>query len=176
MSRPHYERKRVHPTYSCVGKNGCAGVTIAAAEVEQGVSAAAIRYIESPQLAAKLRRVVAQTPRTDVGAKEVEARQKVVTKLFMAGKMNQSAYEEAIEQAASQLAQLQVTVTGDTALAAVGRYAGRKGKLTAEWPSMTLDRQRSVLRAVIDHVEIAPVARRGGNVFDPERIGAPVWK
>ena len=94
----------------------------------------------------------------------------------MAGKMNQSAYEEAIEQAASQLAQLQVTVTGDTALAAVGRYAGRKGKLTAEWPSMTLDRQRSVLRAVIDHVEIAPVARRGGNVFDPERIGAPVWK
>ena len=176
VSRPHYEPKRVHATYSCVGANGCAGVTIAAAPVEERISAAAIAHIESSQYAAKLRRLMAKTPRADVGAKEIESRQKVVTKLFMAGKMSESAYEEAMEEAASQLAQLQVSVTGDTALAAVGRYAGKKGKLAADWPSMSLDRQQAILRSVIDHVEVVPVARRGGNVFDPTRIGAPVWK
>ena len=87
--------------------------------------------------------------------------------------MSKDAYLKAMDRAADQLAQVQATVTNDTAIAAVSRYAGRKGKLQAEWETMSLDRKQAVIRSVLDHVVIAPLGRGGGNTFKPERVGRP---
>jgi hypothetical protein len=40
--------------------------------------------------------------------------------------------------------------------------------LRAVWPSLSLDRQRAILAAMIERVEIHPQGR--GRVFDPDAI------
>jgi DNA invertase Pin-like site-specific DNA recombinase len=190
VSRPHYGRRYVQNTYSCVRSIreetkgvvtiGCAGVTIDAPTIEKIITAAVIDHIESKEFAADLRRVMQRSPKTEASAREIEEQQETITELYQAKKMTKQAYMKAMDRAAEQLAQVQASVSGDTAVSAVGRYAGRKGKLQAEWDDeaqpMSLDRRQAIVRAVLDHVVIAPVGRRGGNTFNPERVGDPVWK
>ncbi len=51
---------------------------------------------------------------------------------------------------------------------------GRGAELKAAWPELGLDRQVAIVRAIVDHVVIAPVTKRDIKV-DPTRI-TPVWR
>jgi DNA invertase Pin-like site-specific DNA recombinase len=178
-SRPHYGRKEITTKYACVTAKGCAGVTIAAPDVERLITTWVIEHIESKEFAADLRRVMSKTPQVATTVAEIEHRRDQVSKQYSMGRMSDKAYNERMDELSDQIAHLQATVSNDTAVAAVGRYAGRKGKLQAAWDDeeqpMSLDRKQAIIRAVLDHVVIAPVGR-GGNVFDPGRVGDPVWR
>jgi site-specific DNA recombinase len=155
-------------------------VSIDSNEVEKLITAAVIDHIESKAFEADMRRAMTKTPRAATDVAEIEDQQETITELYQAKKMSKDAYLKAMDRAAVQLAQLQATVTNDTAGAAVGRYAGRKGKLQAAWDDeeqpMSLDRKQAIIRAVLDHVVIAPMGKRGGKTFNPERVGDPVWR
>lgn len=58
--------------------------------------------------------------------------------------------------------------------AAIDPYVGHSGVLRAAWPTLPLNRQRSIVSALLDRAVIRP-AVRGRTAFDPERI-APVWR
>jgi hypothetical protein len=51
---------------------------------------------------------------------------------------------------------------------------GAGSDLRASWSSLNLNRQTAIVRALIDHVVIAP-ADRSRRVFNPERV-QPVWR
>jgi hypothetical protein len=57
-----------------------------------------------------------------------------------------------------------------------GRVAAKVPRnLRAVWPSLSLDRQRSILAAMIERVEIHPQGR--GRVFDPDAVKVkPRWR
>jgi len=48
--------------------------------------------------------------------------------------------------------------------------AMKLGDLDAWWEDRTIPEQRRILRQHIDRVVIHPAKRRGGNVFDPDRV------
>jgi hypothetical protein len=78
------------------------------------------------------------------------------------------------------LAEARHTFEVDSSAAAVGEYAGKRGELRKAWPSLTLDRQRVIVQALIKRVDVQPASgRRGGrncNPFDPSRVSAPIWR
>jgi hypothetical protein len=57
--------------------------------------------------------------------------------------------------------------------AALVPFIGDAKRVREEWATMTLSRQAEIVRALVDHIEVAP-ARRGYNRFDPSRL-RPVW-
>lgn len=75
--------------------------------------------------------------------------------------------ERRINAAQKRLGRLQrTTVLGD--------YVGKSGRLRKQWESLNLDRQRAIVAAVLDHLDIGP-AVQGRNSFDPKRV-KPVWR
>jgi hypothetical protein len=57
---------------------------------------------------------------------------------------------------------------------ALNGFSGKAGALRKAWPSLSIDRRRAVIAAVIDHVVIAP-AVKGRNTFDPSLVKV-VWR
>jgi hypothetical protein len=58
--------------------------------------------------------------------------------------------------------------------AAIDPYVGRSETLRAAWAELTLNRQRSIVSALLERAVIRP-AVPGRTAFDPERI-EPVWR
>jgi len=58
--------------------------------------------------------------------------------------------------------------------AAIDDYVGHAADLRAIWEPLPLDRQRSIVAALLDRAVIRP-AVRGRTTFDPARID-PVWR
>ena len=53
-------------------------------------------------------------------------------------------------------------------------FVGNGDALRAQWSELNLTRQHAIVRAVLDHVVIAPNEVRGGS-FNPERVDL-VWR
>lgn len=58
--------------------------------------------------------------------------------------------------------------------AALVPFIGDAKRVREEWATMTLSRQAEIVRARVDHIDVAP-AHRGYNRFDPSRL-RPVWR
>jgi DNA invertase Pin-like site-specific DNA recombinase len=56
----------------------------------------------------------------------------------------------------------------------VSDYIGNGDALRRQWAALNLDRQRAIVRAILDHVVISP-ARPGIHYVDPGRV-TPVWR
>jgi multidrug efflux pump subunit AcrA (membrane-fusion protein) len=56
----------------------------------------------------------------------------------------------------------------------VSDYIGNGDALRRQWAALNLDRQRAIVRAILDHVVISP-ARPGIHHVDPGRV-TPVWR
>jgi site-specific DNA recombinase len=61
-----------------------------------------------------------------------------------------------------------------TSSGAVGRFLGQGGLLREAWQTASLDWRRSIVGALLQHVEIGP-GKAGRLPFDPSRV-LPVWK
>lgn len=75
--------------------------------------------------------------------------------------------EQRIEQTSRQLARL----TKTTALAGM---VGNGHQLREAWAGLNLDRQHSIVKAVLDHAVIAP-GRAGVHTVELERV-TPIWR
>jgi hypothetical protein len=58
--------------------------------------------------------------------------------------------------------------------AAIDPYVGKSDALRAIWPTLPLNRQRSIVSALLDRAVIRS-AVSGRTTFDPERI-EPIWR
>jgi DNA invertase Pin-like site-specific DNA recombinase len=58
-------------------------------------------------------------------------------------------------------------------------FVAAEGFVGRLWDDLTLDEQRLVLDALIDHVDVGPITTRGSRVFEPARVTKPgriVWR
>lgn len=53
-------------------------------------------------------------------------------------------------------------------------YIGQGSVPRSQWPSLNLDRQRAIVKAVLDHVIIHP-GKMGTRYVDPQRA-EPIWR
>ena len=61
-----------------------------------------------------------------------------------------------------------------TRTTALDGYLGNRDALRETWETLDLSRQRAIIAAVIDHIEVGP-GRRGYNRFDESRL-TPAWR
>lgn len=177
-SQSRYEGGHSRPMYQCQTKRrgGCGGVAVRVHDVELLVTEAVIRRIESGEFAKALRRRDAGDHRgvaADVRA--LEERLDQLADAFAAKSITMREWQRAREGLDSRLDAARARLSGDVTTAAVGRYAGRRGSLREAWPDMSLDARQAAVRAVVDHVLVAPVVRGGKPMFDPRRVSI-VWR
>ena len=61
-----------------------------------------------------------------------------------------------------------------TRTTALDGYLGNRDALRETWDTLDLSRQRAIIAAVLDHVQVSP-GRRGYNRFDESRLRA-IWR
>jgi site-specific DNA recombinase len=159
------------------GHSGCGRLAIRADGVEAFLVEAVLVQLDAPGVAAALAGAASADPATaaehDVLRQDREqldelARaygEKLVT--FPEWLAARKPIEERIDAAHRKLSRISRS-------AAIDPYIGQSTALRAAWPTLPLNRQRSIVSAVLDRAVIRP-AVRGKTAFDPDRI-APVWR
>jgi site-specific DNA recombinase len=163
-----------YPRYGCqVDRGGCGRCGIGAAGVDELITDAVLKRLDSKMLA----RRATQHRLTDapfvVRLQGLEARQIETAEAFAAGEMPRAAH------AAAQ-AKLQEGVDFVRSRIAQGSkrdlkpYIGQGGELRKRWPEMSVSQRRAVIETVINSITIAPTTR-ANNKFDPGRITDIDW-
>ena len=161
--------KQQPASYGCHGareEGGCGGVRRKMADVEALITEALFVAVESPTWDQLAERPAADPTRElyeqlaqDQGVLD-RLEDKVAQELIRpeTAKRNRSQIERRMESARTKLAQM-----GDV------RVAARVPKnLRDVWPSLSLDRRRAILAAVIERIELHP--QGAGRAFNPSSI------
>lgn len=156
---------------------GCGRMGIKAGPVEEMVADLVLYRLDTPELARALAGR-AQDPAEAVRLRETidtaSARMHKLSRLYAQGAISAEEWipardllDASRDTARRELARLSGSSTVE---ALVGNGAG----LRAQWPTLNLDRQRAILRAVLDHVVIKP-ATPGARQVNADRV-EPVWR
>jgi site-specific DNA recombinase len=172
-AKPHHDRNAgLVATYACPVKKmgGCGGVSVRADALEQLVADAAFRWVESAKFARSLHRRGKADPSVSKEITRINARKRELTAEYSSGAIDMAWVRSTMADLDARLATAQSRIATDTSMAAAGRYAGRSGALSADWPGLALDRRRAILRAVGTRVVVASVGKGGKRGFDPDRV------
>ncbi len=181
-SKPLWNKGRPVPVYTCspardLHHPGCGGVTIRAEQTEAIVAEAVLRHIESKEFAKALRAQAGGDRDAERALVHLERELDEYALDVAAGKLNKRRFDVMAAGLERQMEAARARLGTDTTMAAVGRYAGRRNELRAEWERRAddLDWRQAIVRSVLDHVVIAPVGK-GGNRFDSRRIDGWTWR
>jgi site-specific DNA recombinase len=172
VARPRSGGKRRYACAKGPGFSGCGKTYINADEVERFVTQAALHRLDSKELKRSQERRQREAPDAQRWLSEMEEAQAQLDELAAAyGQRRFSLQEwlaarEPIEQrltaARKQLARVSRTNVLDG-------YLGNSDKLRADWDSLDLSQQHTIVAAVVDSVIVGP-ARPGYNRFDESRL------
>lgn len=156
---------------------GCGRLTVVADPVERIVADFVLYRLDTPDLAAALSGKGSTDARTaelsDVVSEATEQLEELATAyaqraISMAEWMTaRKPIQQRLEQAHRQLAQL----TRSTALVGL---VGNGEELRRSWSTLNLDRQHTIITALVDHVTIGP-GTIGAARFDPDRVSV-TWR
>ncbi len=177
VARPQANGERRYVCAKGPGHSGCGRMAIKAEPVEAFLVTAVLVQLDTPAVAAAL--AGAQSADAATAAEHDGLRQdreqldelakaygdKVVT--FPEWLAARAPIEARIDAAQRKLSRMSRS-------AAIDPYVGHSGVLRATWPTLPLNRQRSIVAALLDRAVIRP-AVRGQTAFDPDRIAA-VWR
>jgi site-specific DNA recombinase len=177
VSRPQANGDRRYVCAKGPGHSGCGRLAIRADGVEGFLAEAVLVHLDSPAVAAALATAASADAasaadhdalRQDRAQLDELARaygDKLVT--FPEWLAARAPIEARIDAAQRKLSRISQS-------AAIDPYVGRADALREAWSDLPLNRQRSIVSAVLDRALIRP-AVRGLTAFDPDRI-EPVWR
>jgi site-specific DNA recombinase len=167
VARPRSDRTRCYCCVKGPGFHGCGKIRRLAEPVEALVIEAVIQAADNRAIAA----VISEAEGGDEAAVELgelEARSTDLAGMFAAGEIDRGEWMTARAAVQARIADCRRRLAVDSRSAALAPFAG--GHLRAAWPTLSFDRRRAVLAAVIEAVVVYP-AVRGFNRFDPSKIG-----
>ena len=165
--------------YMCAnGPNftGCGHIFISAEPLELYLVEMVLYRLDTAELAAALAGAPEdeEVDRLQVELEAAESRLEELSGLWGAGEISRP------EWLAARVPIQERVTTAKKQLGRVSRYSvlhehvGNSEALRSAWPALPLNKQRSLVAAVLDHVVIAP-GTRGLNQFQPERVST-VWR
>jgi site-specific DNA recombinase len=176
VSRPTADGTRRYVCATGPNYSGCGRTYIKADELERFVTEAVLYRLDSPELAAALNGSGGDPDAERVQA-EADQEQAQLDELAQAYGEKQiglsewlaarAPIEQRLTAARKQLARFNRT-------SALDGHVGHASELRERWGKLTLTRQRGIIAAVLDHVEVG-AGRRGLNRFDESRLTA-VWR
>ena len=154
--------------YGCAGKGGCNHVFAIAEPVEAFIEAAVLRRLAGARLDRARRRLAeAEADHASLLA-EIAEEERRLAELgvdYAERRLSRTAFLGAAERLQARLDALRGRLADGTATGALEGL----GDLWAEWPSLSTDRRRAVIAAVLASASVAPAGRMR-NRFDPGRI------
>ena len=172
VGRPREDGRR---RYACptppVGA-GCGKTFILADDVESLVYNAVTIALDGPNLRAA---VAAKQVRSDDAeailerVKALSQRREELSEMFARGEIDRAQMLAGARAAQTEIDEANSRLAAMTHTDALSEYIGNGDALRAGWTELTGDRQRAIVRAVVESVAIGP-AVRGRNRFDPNRI------
>ncbi|MBS1842954.1 MAG: recombinase family protein [Actinobacteria bacterium] len=175
VARPRQDKRRRYVCARQPGSEACGKLAILSDELEEMVVEMVLHRLDGEALPRAL--AAQHDDRGDDHQQEVDAaaaQLEELAGLYAAQSISAAEWmaargpiEERLERAKRKLAD----VDGTTAIHA---YLGGGQDLRERWKELSMDRQRAVLGALIDHITIGP-ALVGRNFFDPDRV-APTWR
>lgn len=176
MAHPRNGERR----YACktgADFTGCGRIYIKADPVEQLVADAVLYRLDTPALADALAGRSSGDQAATLVAQALEADRVQLNELAaMYGKREIGAGEwrAARAEVDQRIGKGQRDLARLNGSSAVSAWVGNGSGLRAQWSGLNLDRQRAIVRAVLDHAVVASKVA-GANDFRPERV-RPVWK
>jgi site-specific DNA recombinase len=153
--------------------DGCGRIGIRADSFEAFVEGAVLAALETPRLAMFLRRRDQRQGRDEAreGLVSAEQRQEHLAREWANGHVSRRVWQAANTELEKQIERLRREVGAPSAL---DPYIANGKSLRKVWPSLTFDRRRAIIGAVVEGITVAP-AVRGRNRFDPARVKI-AWK
>jgi DNA invertase Pin-like site-specific DNA recombinase len=158
--------------YACTslpGKPACGRTAITAEPLEALIAEALLQRVDSPAFARTLARRAAHSADHDAATElaELETRlEELDHDHYVEGLLDRKRWLTTKGALEARRDECLTTVAAATRTLALDGYVGQ---LRAAWSELSIDKQRAILRAVIDHITINP-ATRPGNTLDPDRI------
>ncbi|MFI7467553.1 recombinase family protein [Nonomuraea sp. NPDC049646] len=166
---------RKRPPYA-----GCGGIRIMAEEFEAYVAAEVLAHYASPKVRQKI--VAAASPGTEGSAAQriaqLEERLAELGRERARGEIDPIAFRAAQNVLQDDIRKLKGKIVEAERLAGLPAQLPTTPAALAEWwldENTSMEQQRALIMAVLDHVTVGPVIMRGNNEFEPERINF-VWK
>ncbi len=156
---------------------GCGRIAIMADQLEQLVTEAVLYRLDTPELAAALSGAQAQDAETDAAQSGLEADKAQLTELATAYGEQQITFAEylaARKPIEARIEAGQRKVGRLTRTTAIAEHVGNSAALRTTWASLTLNRQRSIVAALLERLVIGS-AVPGRTTFDDRRV-TPVWR
>ena len=176
-----YSSRRVNSRrYVCKGgpdHRGCGRLTVVADPLEQLVAAALLYRLDTPELADVIAGRAAQDEQAAALADSIGQDNAQLEELAAAYAAKQFTMREwmaarnPIQERIRSASRRHDRIVGTDSLAG---FVGNGDALRTQWADLNLTRQHAIVRAVLDHVVIAPTEVRGG-VFNPDRVDL-VWR
>lgn len=165
-------------TYRChkrPGRDNCGGMSIAGVRLDEVLVEAVLQRLDGPDLAQRIRDTErGGESKLSAELQCIEGRKTELAELYAAGDIGRGEWMTAKKALEDRERAAKAGLARLTGTAALDPFIGKPGALRAAWGDLTVDRQRSVLAAVIDRVLIKPATKRGRG-FDLERIDV-VWR
>lgn len=177
VARPRSDKRRCYVCARGPGFTGCGKIRVLADPLEDWVLDRLLAAVSDESLERALSRR-SEVDRSNEGVTAelagIETRLDELAEMWATGDLDrqswQSARKRLTERREALLARLDTT--SDTA--ALRSLTSAGGDLRARWASLSFDKRRAILSAVVARVVVGP-AVRGRNFFDTERISVE-WK
>jgi hypothetical protein len=168
-------KKYLYRRYACRPRNGrdaCNGVGIIAQPLEDLITEAVFDRIEAPLLSKAIEKW--RGARSAKSVERIQQRLDELADMFAAGAVSKTEWATARTSLIRRLDEAKTAEAAEVRLASAAAQLARPDSLRTEWPQMSVNRRRMILRALIDHITLAP--RRSGKIrFDPNRVDI-TWK
>ncbi len=176
-SVPRWETRRYLCRSGIDFDKGCGKMAINAGSLERLIAEAVLYRLDTPDLATAMagRATDAEAGATLQHAIDADVAQlEELTKLYAERSISAVEWMQAREVIEVRLAEARKRYQQVRGFSEINDFVGNAEALRSQWSTLNLDRQRAIVKAVLDHVLILP-ARRKTNVLDPTRVN-PVWR
>ena len=177
VARPQPGGQRRYVCAKGPGKSGCGRLAIKAEDVEELIAGAVLERLGSPRLAAaRAGQAASHGPLTEderaIAADQAQLDE--LARLHGEKVISLSEWLAARKPIEARIAAARRRLSTVTRRDAIADYLDGTADARTEWPTRTLNRQRSIVSAVLDRAVVDP-AVPGRGTFDERRVRA-VWR
>jgi hypothetical protein len=177
ISRPQANGDRRYVCAKGLGFSGCGRLAVRAEPIEGLIAEAVLYRLDTPELATALAGAAEADAATAAEHLALTRDQDQLEELARAYAERQITLAEWLVARKAIEARIEATRKRLSRLsrnAAIDEYVGRSGDLRTTWQTLPLNRQRSIVAAVLDRAIVRP-AVPGRGTFDADRV-EPVWR
>ena len=155
---------------------GCGGIYITAERVEDFIVEAVLTRLNSPEMERSLTQSKPNPKALALHAElsSLDSRYIELAEMVGQAEMSRVEYQAAKKIVDERKIELERTLAKERGVIALAGSLTSPQLITQKWKSLNLDRQRAILKAILESVQVDKVIE-AGMPFNPKRL-RPVWK